>query len=50
MIKPEESLSPCPRCQRVTGVEDDESRTNFLRWFVCLLCGHRWSLARKKSR
>ena len=50
MIKPDESLPPCPRCRRLTGVEDDDSTGSSLRWFVCRLCGHRWSVSLNKTR
>jgi hypothetical protein len=40
----------CPRCRRVTGVEEDDSTGSSLHWFVCRLCGHRWSVAPKKAR
>src|ERR1700674_1348758 len=31
-------LPPCPRCHRLTGVEEDEQSGSSLRWFVCRLC------------
>jgi len=43
-------LPPCVRCRRLTGVEEDDSAGSSLRWFVCRLCGHRWSVAPKKLR
>jgi hypothetical protein len=44
------SLPPCARYRHLTGVEDDDSTGSSLRWFVCRLCGHRWSVAPKKAR
>jgi hypothetical protein len=44
------SLPPCPHCRRLTGVEEDDSTGSSLFWFVCRLCGHRWSVAPKKAR
>jgi hypothetical protein len=38
-------LPPCARCQRLSGVEEDDSSGSSLLWFVCRLCGHRWSVA-----
>jgi hypothetical protein len=32
------------------GVEEDDSTGSSLRWFVCRLCGHRWSVAPQKTR
>ena len=49
MIKRSTSEPPCPRCRRLTGVEDDESTGSSLLWFVCRLCGHRWSVAPNKT-
>jgi len=43
----DESQGPCPRCRRATGVEEDDSTGSSRRWFVCRLCGRRWSLAPK---
>jgi transcription elongation factor Elf1 len=43
-------LPHCPRCHHVTGVEDDDNSGSSLLWFVCRLCGHRWSVAPKKLR
>jgi hypothetical protein len=34
----------------MTGVEDNDSTGSSLRWFVCRLCGHRWSVAPEKIR
>ena len=44
------TVPTCPRCRRVTGVEEDESTGSSLRWFVCRLCGHGWSVAPKAAR
>jgi hypothetical protein len=43
-------LPPCPRCLRLTGVEEDENTGSSLRWFICRLCGHCWSAAPQKLR
>src|SRR5262245_54219805 len=40
----------CPRCHRLTAVENDDHSRNSLVWIVCLLCGHQWSVAPKKAR
>jgi transposase-like protein len=50
MIKEQPTVPLCPHCRRTTGVEEDDSTGSALRWFVCRLCGRRWSLAPKKSR
>jgi hypothetical protein len=36
-------LPPCPRCHRLTGVEEEEQSGSSLRWFCCRLCAHVWS-------
>jgi transposase-like protein len=40
----------CPRCHRVTGVEEDDSTGSSQLWFVCRLCGHRWGVSPKTIR
>jgi hypothetical protein len=45
-----DAVPPCPYCRRLTGVEEEDTTGSSLRWFVCHLCGRRWSLTPKKSR
>ena len=40
----------CPRCHRLTAVNNDDQTRNSLVWIVCLLCSHHWSVAPKKAR
>ena len=35
----------CPRCDGLTAVENDHNTDNSLVQFICLLCGHCWSVA-----
>jgi transcription elongation factor Elf1 len=40
----------CPRCDGLTAVETDHNTDSSLVRFICLLCGHRWSVTPKKAR